>query len=96
MSQERAQESEGRIVAYVEWNDAGIAATSWDQREDVLKEAETIVSGLIRSAGFLLEQTPERVVLAVSVNPNNDDVNLVMATPRVCIRRMVVWEPPRK
>lgn len=80
-------------VAHVDWIDAGIVATRWEDREEVLGERQATCKGLIRSSGFLISSDPEGVVLALSINDNNDDVNLAMFIPQSSIRRMQVWQP---
>lgn len=84
-----------RVVAHVTWLDAGIAGTTWDQREDVEREAREITGTAIHSAGLLLDQDGDCVTLACGFNPNNGDVNLVMAIPKRSIVSMNVWQPER-
>ncbi len=78
-------------VIYVEWIDAGIVAARWTDQSEALGQAGTMIEGSIRSAGFLLEQTPERIVIAGSMNPNNDDVSLVFVIPMACVRSWSIW-----
>ena len=73
-------------VAYVEWVDAGILASRWEDREVVVGESLRHIKGSIQTAGFVIANDDEGVVLALSFNPNNDDVNLAMFIPRANIR----------
>lgn len=82
------------VVAYVEWIDSAIAATSWESEADVLEAARRLLASPIRTAGILLERSEDRVVVAASVNPNADDAMLVIAIPAENVRRLDVWIPP--
>lgn len=78
-------------VAHVEWIDSGIVSTTWEDIAAVTGENLATVKGPIHSAGFVVHEDAEGIVLSLSVNPNHDDVNLSMYIPRVVIREMRVW-----
>lgn len=83
--------SEPLVVACVEWIDAGVVATRWEERSEVLAEAERLATGPIFSAGVLVAQHDDWILLALSANPNNDDVGPAIVIPRRSIVRMAIW-----
>ena len=80
-------------VCYVEWVDAGIVASTWTPREEVVGERLDEIQGVIRSAGFLIHRDDRGLIVSLSMNENNDDVNLSMFIPNGSIRRLDIWAP---
>lgn len=84
---------EPKPVAYIEWVDAALVTGTWQDEAASLAEAEEFVTGPIRTAGFLLERTEGRIVVATSRNANNGDAAGVFVIPAENVRKLVVWDP---
>ena len=80
-------------VAYVEWVDSGVVSGGWDDRQEAIERAGPTLGLPIRSAGLLVAQNEDGVLLALGHNTRVDDVVLVLAIPRSVIQRMDLWDP---
>ena len=81
------------VVAYVEWVDAAHLARTWETADRLRERAAEVIAVTVRSAGLLLADDDDHVLLAVAHNPDNDDVGTALAIPRSAIRRIDVWVP---
>ena len=79
-------------VVYVEWRDAAQLSGSWQDRAEMLGDAERFATPICAS-GFLLQDGPDYVVLAVAYNPHNDDAAHGCLIPRSAISRLVHLRP---
>ena len=73
-------------VAYVEWVDAALVSSRWQDREEVLREAAPMAEP-IAAAGLLLADEERGIILSLLYNDHNDDVGHVVHIPRVAITK---------
>lgn len=75
-------------VLYVEWGDAGQLSGGWQDREEMITDARRFYGSIV-AVGFLLEETPDYLVLASGYNAGNDDAAHGFWVPKSEIRKRV-------
>ena len=78
-------------VAYVEWVDSAGLSSGWTRRKAVVKRGRRIVRDLYRSAGFIVDDGPDGVTMALSQDPTNGNLSEVFVIPRSAIRKVTLW-----
>lgn len=69
-------------LVLVEWIDAGVVNGGWSTLGEIEREAESITGHNIRTAGHLVIDKPDHVVVGASWNAENDDAGQTLAIPR--------------
>lgn len=69
-------------MVLVKWIDSG-GDGRWLDRDSVIKEGGIAEC---ESAGFLFEENEDRIMLALSINKGNNDVQGYLAIPKVAIQ----------
>lgn len=76
-------------MVYVEWVDAANVGSGWTDRQKAIEEAKGYLEP-ITLAGFLIDETPEYIVVAVGYNDHADDVVETMIVPRRAVQHMEI------
>lgn len=78
------------VVYWVEWVDsANLERGVWVDLEDGMHTA------VCTTAGFLVRDEPDFIVIAHSLNENAKEGAGLIAIPRPCIKRMKAWKHGR-
>jgi hypothetical protein len=80
-------------IVEIEWVDAYNLPTGWHLIEDVLADADEIVTG--RSAGYLVGETERAIVISAGLNAEGDQVTGgIVVIPRVAVLSCrVIYDP---
>ena len=80
-------------IVLVEWLDSHRASNGWTELEESVESGREAITTSMLSAGFLVHDDDDGVVVACGLNPRGPDVEGAMAIPRVAIRRVVQLRP---
>jgi hypothetical protein len=72
-------------VVVVEWRDSYRASDGWTPRQESVDAGREMMSDPITSAGFLIDDTEDGIIVACGFNHHADDVEGAMAIPRSAI-----------
>ena len=78
----------------VEWTDSALVLAGWHNAEDAERALEKIWMGC-RTTGYLIRDTPEYVVIALSVGDGGHVADGI-AIPRFAIQKITEWPEPKK
>ena len=81
-------------IVYIEWHDAAQLSGGWQDREEVLADAERFYAPIC-AAGFLLQDGPQFLVLSAAYNGHNDDAARSFLIPRSEISKVVQLRPAK-
>jgi hypothetical protein len=84
---ERGSSMKHPPVVLIEWMDTATAASSWTDREEVLKDAPQYLEP-ISVAGFLLADEERGVIVSLLYNHHADEVGHVVIIPRANVLKM--------
>jgi hypothetical protein len=78
-------------IAYVEWLDSAVVVSGWEDREESLKRVDEMSRESIVSAGFLVANEPDHILVCAGLNTYRDDIAQCLSIPRTAIRKVVLW-----
>jgi hypothetical protein len=81
-------------MAYVEWVDSANVNDGWQDREDVLEQATTLVEPIV-AAGFLIADDKRGIILSLFWNEHADHVGPTVVIPRSAVRLVRMVRPGR-
>ena len=86
------EQGEPHVVAYVEWIDSGVVGDTWATREEIEERLQD-ARDPIRSAGLLMDEADDGILLALSSNDTHGDIGLAFWIPKSAIVRLDKWIP---
>ena len=72
-------------IVLVEWLDSHRASNGWTELEESVASGREAITTNMLSAGFLVHDDTDGVVVSCGLNPRGPDVEGAMAIPRVAI-----------
>lgn len=75
-------------IVLVEWLDSHRASDGWTELSESVASGREAITTTMLSAGFLVSDTEDGMVVACGLNPRGPDVEGAMAIPRVAIVRV--------
>ena len=72
-------------IVLVEWLDSHRASNGWTELDESVESGREAITTSMLSAGFLLHDADDGVVVACGLNPRGPDVEGAMAIPRVAV-----------
>lgn len=78
-------------IAHVIWTDSTLTTARWEDRKDVLARIDEQWAEPIHTAGFLVQQDEDKVVICAADNAANDDIGQCVVVPRHAIRSLDLW-----
>jgi hypothetical protein len=71
-------------IVEVSWIDSTALADGWRDKQTYIEMSNLECT----TVGYLIYESDDIIVLAMSHNPENDDVNHCYTIPRVCVKEM--------
>jgi hypothetical protein len=75
-------------IVLVEWLDSHRASNGWTELDESVESGREAITTAMLSAGFLVHDDEDGVVVACGLNPRGPDVEGAMAIPRVAILKV--------
>lgn len=72
-------------LVLIQWVDAAAVTERWMDRSQAIKEGTHYSGDPILACGFLIAERKDVVVICLTFNHHNDDVNFVMSIPTKAI-----------
>lgn len=72
----------------VEWVDSAVMAGTWRDRQDAIDAVAKSMATHIVSVGIVVHEDDDAIMLAVTWNPNPDDIQGAILIPKAVVKSM--------